>query len=169
MAEKKNSKQTTKKSTKVNSTKKTTVKKNTSDSKSVQKKTNKKKKIDSLIILKTIFYLLIVLVIFLSVLTVVKKNEHKNDVSANIVIPIVDKEDEAPFSVNLRALSEAKEYVFKVTNYQDNKINNTDINYYIDVLNETDSKVTITKYGSDEDLLKGESSVTLDGGKVPKG
>ena len=159
--------------TKKKNVKKTTPKKKVvEDKKEVvnkpkKKKTNKKK-LDSLLILKIVFCLLVVLVVVLGCIVAKQKADHKDDIKANIVIPIVDKEDEAPFSINLRALNEAKEYVLKVTNYQGSKINNTNLNYYIDVLNETDTKVSLTRYGSNENLLSNESTTTIDCGLVPK-
>lgn len=149
--------------------KKAETKKTTSTKKTATKNTNKKKtkKLDSLFFMKLAFVLLVILVVILSIIVIVKKQESKNNLKANIVIPMVDKEDEAPFSVNLRALNESGEYVFKVTNYNDKKINKEDLNYYIDVQNKTDTKVELTKYGSKDNLLNGEIETTIEGGKVP--
>lgn len=158
--------------TKKKNVKKTTPKKKVGEEKkevvNKEKKKNTKKKLDSLVILKVVFCLLVVLVVVLGCIVAKQKADHKNDVKANMVISIVNKEDEAPFSINLRALNETKEYVLKVTNYQGSKINNTKLNYYIDVLNETDTKVSLTKYGSNEDLLSNKTSTTIDCGLVPK-
>ena len=79
-----------------------------------------------------------------------------------------NKEDEAPFSISLRALDEMGEYVFKVANYDNTGINAEDISYFIDVQNNTDTKVELTKYGSNKNLLNDQTQVTIDGGKVTK-
>lgn len=135
--------------------------------KNVKKK--QKEKIDSLLILKVVFALLVVAVIVLSIMVVKVKQEHKNDIKSNIVIPIVNKESEAPFSVNLRALNSGNnEYIFKITNYNSNKINQEDLNYYIDVQNTTDTEITLTRYDSTENLFLNKPETTIEGGKVSK-
>ena len=146
------------------STKKVTPKKEVS---SKSKKKKKSKKIDSTVILTIIFCLLLGLVVALSVVVIKNKLDHKDDIKANIVVPIVNKEDEAPFSVNLRALNESNEYIFKIANYSGMKINKEKLNYYIDVLNETDTKVSLSKYGSKENLLNGDTATTIECGSVP--
>lgn len=155
--------------------KSTNNKKNTSNSKktvsktTAPKKTQKKKEFDSTNILKIIFAILVVVVIVLSVIVIKKKQEMKGEIKSNIVVPIVSKEQEAPFSVNLRALNESKkEYIFKVTNYSGNKINSEDVNYVIDVRNTTDTKIELTKYGSDKNLLTGQEDETIQGESLSK-
>lgn len=151
---------------KTSSNKKKTIKKTTTKGKKDKKQENK---FDSLIILKIAFYLLVILVIVLAIVVIKKKQETKNDLKANIVIPIVDKEDEAPFSINLRALNASKkEYIFKIVNYSGNKINSEDLKFVIDVQNTTDTKIEMTKYDSKDNLLVDQEEQTIEGTKVPK-
>lgn len=154
--------------------KNTSNRKNTNNNKKVaktvdSKKSSKKKVFDSTNILKVIFAILVVVVIVLSVIVIKKKQEMKGEVKANIVIPIVNKAQAAPFSVNLRALDASKgEYIFKVTNYSGKKVNSEDINYVIDVRNTTDTKIELTKYGSNKNLLVGQEEEIVEGGLLSK-
>ncbi len=133
------------------------------------KKISKKEQFDSTNILKIIFAILVVVVIVLSIVVIKKKNELKNELKANIVVPIVNKAEEAPFNINLRALNASSEtYIFKVTNYSNNTVNKENLHYYIDVQNTTDTKIELTKHGSNVNLLKGQEQETIDCGEVPK-
>ncbi len=161
MAEKKDTKKKTKKKP-VNSNK--TTKRKTTNRKTVRKKKEDK----SLNLLKIVFCLLIVLVIVLSVVVVKKKQEFNDKVNANIAIPIINKETEAAFSINLKSLSEKGQYIFRISNSRANDINTEDLNYTIYVQNNTDSKISLTKYGSDKDLITNQQETIINGGKVAK-
>ena len=152
--------------------KKKETKKVNKKEKEVKKTKETKKKVtktdDSLIVLKAIFCILVVLVVFLGIVAIVKKKEHDNRISANIYVPIVNKEDESAFSVNLRALNQSSEYIIRISNYNSKYVNKKDLKYTIDVQNTTDSKIKLTEYGSNKNLLSdGEQSI-IEGGKVAK-
>ena len=155
MAEKKKSQTKTKKEVKKNSPKKKQSKKET-------------KRIDSLMALKIVFCLLLILVIVLSVIVAKKKKEFSDKVSANIVITVVNKEDEAPFSINAKALKKEGQYIFRIANYKSTEINSEDLNYYIDIQNKSNCKISINKYGDKENLMTDQKETTIDGGKVVK-
>ena len=160
MIEKKTNKKTVqKKTSKTSSTRKPTTKK-------VVKKTKKEDK--SLKILKVVFFLLIILVIVLSVFAVKKKKEFDDKLNANIVISIVNKEEDSAFSINLKALNKKGQYIFRVSNSRANDINTEDLNYKIYVQNKTDSKISLTKYGSSQDLITNQEETIIDCGQVPK-
>ena len=161
MAEKK------KKEEKKKVVKKTTPKKNV-PKKETKKKVEEKKKIDSLLVLKIVFCLLLILVIVLSIVVIKKKKELSEKVNANIVIPIVNKEDEAPFSINVQALQKEGQYIFRLANFKSAEVNSEDLNYFIDLKNDSTCKVSLTEYGSNKNLLDNQKESHIEMGKVPK-
>lgn len=130
--------------------------------------TPKKKKKDSVLkkiipkttsekILTLVFILLLVTVITLLCIAISKKNEYKQKQSADIVIPIVEKETNNTLNVDISELSEnsLKDYSFHITNYKENNINKEEVSYSI-FLSTNDNDVTLKLYknGTEDNLLK---------------
>ena len=117
-----------------------------------RKKINNKKKertlkeyCTSMPVLWTVFILLLILVIVLTVIAYKKDKEEKKNIRANIVIPLLKKDDSFHFNINALALSMSKEYVFKITNYKDDKINDEELKYTIKITNTTSANLKLTK------------------------
>lgn len=147
--------------------KKTTTKKKTgtkkvNTSKSSVKKTNnikdksniknsKKKNIDKTsVILLIVFITLCVTVCILFGLVLHKNKEMSKNPTASIVIPVIKKDNKMTFSLDLYSMKEKEEYIFKVTNYRGNNVNDFDINYSIYIKNDTDAKLELYRVGNEK-------------------
>ena len=169
------SKKEVKKSIKSNVEKKNEQTKKNNKNKSIKKPVKKEKKtlkdiLNSTQFLQCLFIALLVLVIVLSVFAYNKNKQEtssNSNLKANIVLPILDVNDELGFSINAIELSEAEEYVFKLTNYKDNKIIDRNIPYKIIVENGTDSVIELKEAGKDEDLMQNKVSLELDNLVMP--
>ena len=97
-----------------------------------KKKSKKIKKDKQTIILTIVFVLLALLVIGLIIDFIIVKNRVDNEVKVDIAIPLLDKEKDASFTINLANYKkdDIKEYTFKIKNYHE-KLNKKDINYNI--------------------------------------
>lgn len=130
------------------------------------KKKKKKKTIKNLLdstkTLTILFIGLLVLVILLVVLCVIKNNEANKNKYANMVIPVYELNTDYEFSINAKTLSEVGKYVFKITNYKKDEINKEEIPYTIEIKNETDSTIKVTKDNSKKDLMKDQKSTKLE-------
>lgn len=121
-------------------------------------------KTTSEIILTLAFVLLLISVITLLCVAVSKKNEFKQKQSADIVIPIIEKETNNTLNVDISELKEnsLKDYSFHITNYKGNNINKEKMSYSI-LLSTNDNDVTLKLYknGTEDNLLKNQSSYEL--------
>lgn len=121
-------------------------------------------KTTSEIILTLVFVLLLISVITLLCVAVSKKNEFKQKQSADIVIPIIEKETNNTLNVDISELKEnsLKDYSFHITNYKGNNINKEKMSYSI-LLSTNDNDVTLKLYknGTEDNLLKNQSSYEL--------
>lgn len=121
-------------------------------------------KTTSEIILTLVFILLLISVITLLCVAVSKKNEFKQKQSADIVIPIIEKETNNTLNVDISELKEnsLKDYSFHITNYKGNNINKEKMSYSI-LLSTNDNDVTLKLYknGTEDNLLKNQSSYEL--------
>ena len=155
--EKKNTKAKSKnKNTKTKSKKKTTKK-------------NKKKTLKQVIFNKEncliyTFILLIIVVIVLGVLVYEASNK-KTD-KANLSIPVYQKGLSEEFDINLKKLSHKKYYSVKIRNYRDEKINTEEMPYEIIIVNNTKSKIKITKDDADQNLMVDQKSTKIEGVKL---
>lgn len=142
--------------------------------KSTKEKTTKKTKINSTLnkflpkttselILTLIFIILLIVIIILSVKAVNLKKEQENRQDA-LVIPILKRGTSDNFSVDLSSMKvdEIKEYKFIITNYQDKILAKEDINYQIELTNNS-SAISLKLYKNEEDtnLLTSNSSNSL--------
>lgn len=112
--------------------------------------------------LMIIFILLLVLVIFLFILCVVKYNESKKNEFANMTIPVYELNTNYEFSINAKILSEVNEYTFKIVNYKKNEINKDKIPYKVEIKNNTESTIKVTKDDSKKDLMNKEKEKIID-------
>ena len=137
----------------------------------MKKKQNKKNVQDLLKSVKTltvVFILLLVLVIFLLVLCVIKYKESKANAYANMVIPVYEVNTDYEFSINAKILSEVDEYVFKIVNYKNKEINKEEIPYKIEIKNDTNSIIKVTKDDSKKDLMKNQKETIIDENTLKK-
>ncbi len=137
----------------------------------MKKKQNKKNVQDLLKSVKTltvVFVLLLVLVIFLLVLCVIKYKESKVNAYANMVIPVYEVNTDYEFSINAKILSEVDEYVFKIVNYKNKEINKEEIPYKIEIKNDTNSIIKVTKDDSKKDLMKNQKETIIDENTLKK-
>ena len=132
------------------------------------KKTNKKEEknwkelLTSTKVLWGIWIALVILIVFLSVKIYQKKQEAKNYVHTNLNLPIIKKEDSFEFSIDASALSTTKEYVFRISNYQEDKINKEELTYYIEIENPTDSIIEVYKNEENENLINTQEKTELE-------
>ena len=148
-------KTTTKKKTgtkKVNTSKSSVKKTNNIKEKSnIKNKNSKKKNIDKTsVILLIVFITLCVTVCILFGLVLHKNKEMSKNPTASIVIPVIKKDNKMTFSLDLYSMKEKEEYIFKVTNYRGNNVNDFDINYSIYIKNDTDAKLELYRVGNEK-------------------
>ena len=148
----------TKKSTTVKkstTSKKKTSNKNVKNKESISKKTSFFKSTKFLTI---VFVVLLILVLILGFFAIRAKKKYDSTIKANIVIPIIKKDDTIEFSINAYELSQAPGYVFKVKNYRGDKINKEQVEYDIEIVNGTNSRIELTKGKNNKNLLTGENN-----------
>lgn len=126
-----------------------------------KKKKNVQDLLNSVKTLTIIFSLLLVLVIFLLVVCVIKYKESKENAFANMVIPVYETNTDYEFSINAKTLSEVDEYTFKITNYRKDEINKEEIPYKIEIKNDTNSTIKVTKDDSVKDLMKDQKDTII--------
>ena len=137
----------------------------------MKKKQNKKNVQDLLKSVKTltvVFILLLALVIFLLVLCIIKYKESKANAYTNMVIPVYEVNTDYEFSINAKILSEVDEYVFKIVNYKNKEINKEEIPYKIEIKNDTNSIIKVTKDDSKKDLMKNQKETIIDENTLKK-
>ena len=120
-------------------------------------------------VLKIVFGLLIVAVLILTVLVFQKNQDSKKEVSSDLVIPIVGENTDFAFNINALALSNSDEYVFKITNYQKDTINDDTISYEVQILNKTNAVIEVTKDDEEKDLMQEQASTIIVGENIPGG
>ena len=167
-------KKKTKKNDKKTSTKKkvTSEKKKNTSKKSVnvvEKTTDKKEKkvqekenfFTSVKFLKIVFFILLIVVLVLGVMVYKAYLKDKKETHADIVIPVMKSGDEFAFNINAYELSKSNEYVFKITNYTNKKINSKKTSYRINIMNNTDSVISVTKNSSERNLMEKQKSTIV--------
>ena len=112
--------------------------------------------------LTVVFALLLVLVIFLLVLCIIKYKESKENEFANIVIPVYETNSNYEFSINAKTLSEVGTYTFKIVNYMKTDINKEEIPYKIEIKNNTNSTIKVTKNDSKKNLMSNQEETIID-------
>ena len=139
----------------------------------MKKKTKKKKTSEDLLNstkkLTIVFVALLVLVILLFIVCVIKYKESKENEFANMEIPIYELNTDYEFNINAKVLSEVDEYVLKIVNYKKGEINKKEIPYKIEITNDTNSIIEVTKDDSKKDLMKDQKETILDEITLKKG
>ena len=129
-------------------------------------KKKKKKTISDIItstkFLKIVFILLLILVIILTIMCIYKSKKIKEEIHANIILPLTKEHDEIAFGINAKILAKKKLYVIKVTNYDDNTINSENKSYTITIENPTNSIIEVTKNDDDKDLMESKQTMTIE-------
>ena len=93
-------------------------------------------------ILLIIFILLVILIIFLGTKVYEKKSQEQEKVYDTIYL--LEENVTNSISIDVTHAKE-KEYILKVTNYRENIISKTDIDYTIEVENDTLTKIEVIK------------------------
>lgn len=167
---KKNDKTTTKKKVtgKVAVTKKSGVGKAAVTKKNGKKgkKNQKKFELSTEKVLLSVFIVLLILVIFLAIVVVKKKNEKVNQLTANLVIPVLKIDGEQNLSINVSNLVNEDDYILKVTNYRNDKINEEEIPYTVTVINNSSSEIEVTKDNSDYNYMIDQEAVIIEEQKL---
>lgn len=130
-----------------------------------KKKVDKEQKITTERVLLVIFILLLILVIFLAIKVVLKKKEVEKN-TADLVVPILNVSSEEELSLNLSALVEDEEYILKIVNYKDEKVNEEEIPYTITIENNSDSEIEVTKDYSDHNFMIDQEAVIIEDQKL---
>ena len=130
------------------------------------KKTTKKN-IDNIDLLMIgVIVLLGLLVVFLGIKLIVLWSNSKNDLKANIVIPVIEKKSSSTFVLTMSEFNKDSAYVFKVNNYRKKKVNDEELTYTINIRNEDKTDLVINKYGSDTNLAKDEAVFSIENNKL---
>ena len=129
--------------------------------KSKKKKTTIKDIVTSTKFLTIVFILLLILVVFLVIICSIKENNAKTDGFANMNFPILKEETSIEFSINAFTLSQTDEYIFKVTNFKDKKINKKKLDYTVTIENDTNSVISVTVNDVGEDVMVNQKSTVL--------
>ena len=136
------------------SKKKTTSTKKSGSTKKVDSKKNvkkiEKKSIKNFFtsekFLAVIFVLLLILVIVLGVLAYQKNEEYKDHPNSNINIPVTKLETKFDFNISAFYLAQSKEYIFRVSNYDDDIKAEGKIPYKITIENTADCVKVLDEY-----------------------
>lgn len=157
-----NKKEVKKKPTpKKETTKKTTPKKKPA-------KQEKKKNIKEIVfnknnILYYLFFTLLIIVIVLGVL-VFRKTQEKND-TANMLIPILHKDQVNDLNIDVKELAKQKDYSIKISNFRQDILAEEEISYSITVNNTTGAIIKVTKDEDPDNLIVDQQSTRIDGMK----
>lgn len=112
---------------------------------------------------KVILLILLLLVILLGILVGVSLAKYnskvENNVFAQIAKPILEVKREQ--SLLLTALAPKASYVFEVRNYKEDELNQVEMEYYIEILSNTDEAINFCLY-------QGEKQIPLKENKTEK-
>lgn len=130
------------------------------DKKEMQQKEEKKE--------SKIFLLLLLLIILLGILIGISFAKYQSTVAgktfASIAKPILEIRKEQ--SLLLTALAPKASYVFEVRNYQEEELNQVEMEYYIEIISHTDEAIQFTLYRGDTLIpLKNNQTQTIKLGK----
>ena len=147
--------------------KKEKIKANNSSKPTKAKKINKKNNKKNIMINKDnylyyIFFILLIIVIFLGIKVYIESTKPRPK-QANIVIPILEKNSIKELNINLKELAKEKTYSIKISNYRQNLINEENIDYKITIINDSKSKIKVTKDEDDTNLIKNQEATRIEG------
>ncbi len=130
----------------------------------IDEQTQKKKIIYSDIILMIVFGLLLALIVYLS-LTIFQKKDDPSNEHANLVIPVLEEKTNNSFSVDLSRLKD-KEYIIKVTNFKNNIINTSPLEYTIEISNPSKVKIKLYKNEGSEAIATSSNDLSVKNNKL---
>ena len=123
-------------------------------------------------LLTVTFITLLFIVIILGIKAKNVKEEYQKRQEADLTIPILEKTTNNTFLVDLSNMKkdQIKEYKFMITNYKDKKQASTEINYDIEITNNsTSAQIKLYKNNETKNLLTSESSTNnIKGNKLTK-
>lgn len=107
------------------------------------------------LLLVTIFLALLVFTIILGFKAYNLGKERKKEVQANIVVPVLSKSTNNELSIDVgnMAAKEEKEYIFKISNERNGKINQEEIIYSIQFNKDDNIALEVFKNSNDKNLL----------------
>lgn len=131
------------------------IKKRKVINKNIKNKIKDKKKITILILL--------ILIIILGILVGISFSKYQSKLIgqafANVAKPVLEVRREQ--SLVLTALAPKASYVFEVRNYKEDELNQVAMEYYIEIVSNTDEAINFT-------LFKGDEEITLNNNKTDK-
>lgn len=112
-------------------------------------------------VLVIIFIILIIIVCILSVVLLTKKKNNSHNEYANLVIPLVKKNDSISFHVSANNMKKNQKmfYIFKVTNFRENKKINKDINYNIELVPSDNIDIKVYKNNDKHNILNSDNKI----------
>lgn len=138
------------------------------DNKRKRKKTSSNKRInvnDKMeLVLLIVFIALLILTIFLGIKAVSAKNEQKEHIIADIVIPVLGTDANNEISVDLSNMKKGaiKEYTFKISNSKNGKVNLEEVNYLLEFVENDNVDVEIFKNENTEAIVLDSDSKLKD-------
>ena len=116
----------------------------------------------SYITLWIVFILLLLFVIVMGVLIYQKSKLGNEEAFANMKVPILKVGEEVEFGINAYTLSVTDEYIIKISNHRKEDINKEEIPYKIEIVNNTDSVIQITKNDEKKDYMKDQKNTVIE-------
>lgn len=112
---------------------------------------------------KIVLLLLLILIILLGILVGISFSKYQSKLEgkaiANIAKPLIEVRKEQ--SLLLSALAPKASYVFEVRNFKDDELNEVEMEYYIEVVSNTDEAIKF-------ELYRGEEQIPLNNNKTEK-
>lgn len=128
----------------------------TKDKKSIKEEVKNKKS-------KVIIFILLISTILSGVLVGISFSKYQSKIIgqafANIAKPVLEVRREQ--SLLLTALAPKASYVFEVRNYKEDELNQVEMEYYIEIISNTDEAI-------DFELYRGEENIPLNNNKTEK-
>ena len=144
------------------STSKNVKRKNSVKSSTKSKKRSRKRFINRDNYLYFIFVLLLIIVVVLGILVFNASNKYKKT-NGNILISINEKHNNSELDFDLVELSKRKDYTLKLTNYQQDSINQDKYNYSITITNDSDVKIYVWKDYKEKNLMVDQKATIIEG------
>lgn len=103
---------------------------------------------------KIILLILLIIIILLGILVGISFSKYQSrlegKVIANIAKPIIEVRKEQ--SLLLTALAPKASYVFEVRNFKEDELNQVEMEYYIEIISNTDEAIKFKLYNGDEQI-----------------
>ena len=128
----------------------------------MKKRNKKSKEIDKLDILMIGVLIVLGIFILFQGIKLVKEVTKKKDnpIKANIVIPVLSKNTNSSITLNMKEFKEESEYIFKVTNFRNNDINEEKLSYKVMIANPDLTNIIVTKNDKDINVDNEEEFVS---------